>query len=197
METTTPPESPETPRGPAQSGRKKFGRGMLWGLLAIVIAFFVGFFWQFYEATTVREDLAVAEQALEVERLRVQLAQAALAAQSADYESARQRMSGFFTALQEQEEILPPELASLSDDFLAQRDQIITGLSRSNHEFAAVLYGMLGRFEEAAPSAAIPVGGTAGEELPGGEEGAAGGGPTGAGGTGPANGAAGIDGNQP
>lgn len=143
---------PEAPRGPAESGRKRPGRGMMWGLLAVVLAFLIGFFWQFYEATTVRDDLAATQQELRVERLRVQLAQAALAAQAADFEEARQQMSSFFTSLQESRGMVPPQIDSVADEFLAKRDQVITGLSRSNPEFAAVLYGMLGRFEEVAPT---------------------------------------------
>lgn len=179
MEGTPSTPSTPPPNGPAESGRKKIGRGLLWGLLAVVIAFFAGFFWQFYEATTVREDLTAVEQELQVERLRVQLAQAALAAQAADYEDARQRMSSFFTSLQDARPALPARLDSVAGDFLGRRDQIITGLSRSNHEFAAVLYGMLRRFEEAAPGAGSVTGGNGQGAAPGGEvEGATeGGGP--------------------
>ena len=110
---------------------KKRGRSMLWGLLAVVIAFTAGFLWQFYEATTVRDQLTVAEQELAMERLRVHLGQAALAAQSGNYEMARQQMSGFFGRLEDLPVGVDPAVAAVAENFLDMRDEVITGLSRS------------------------------------------------------------------
>ncbi len=136
------PESPSP--APAQGAvRKKSGKGVLWGLLAVVIAFSAGFLWQFYEASEVRADLGEAERSLVEERLRVRLGQAALAAQSGEYESARLQMSEFFSQAQDNAGVLTAEVRGVTNDFLAMRDEIITGLSRSNPEYAAVLYGML------------------------------------------------------
>lgn len=126
------------------------GRGFLWGFIAVLLAFGAGFGWQFYEATLVREELARTQQELVVERLRVRLGQAAIAAQSGDYEAARQRMSDFFTRLDQIRPELPDSTAVVADQFLAMRDDVITGLSRSNPEYAGVLYGMLDRFRTAA-----------------------------------------------
>ncbi|MFP4624433.1 MAG: hypothetical protein ACOCVZ_09505 [Gemmatimonadota bacterium] len=148
----------DTPRpGTSATGsvRKKSGKGVLFGLLAVVVAFAAGFLWQFYEATTVREQLTQAEQELAVERLRIRLGQAALAAQAGDYESARRQMSVFFTRLQEVGNELPNEMTGPAADFLAMRDDIITGLSRSNPEYAGVLYGMLEQMTAAAEEAAV------------------------------------------
>lgn len=77
-----------------------------------------------------------------MERLRVHLGQAALAAQSGNYELARQQMSGFFGKLEDLPAGLDPALVGVSDDFLNMRDEVITGLSRSNPEYADVVYGM-------------------------------------------------------
>jgi hypothetical protein len=149
------------------------GKGMLWGLLAVVIAFFIGFFWQFYEATTVRSTLAATEQDLVVERLRYQLTSAALAAQGERYEEARSEMSRFFNGIQVQQWVLPDRLRDVSNEFLAMRDDVITGLSRGNPEYADVLFGMLRRFQEAMPDAepaapaTEPTGRPAGETPPG------------------------------
>ena len=129
---------------------RKRGRGLLWGFIAVLLAFGAGFGWQFYEASVVREDLALTQQALSVERLRVQLGQAAISAQAGDYETARQQMSQFFTRLDRAELALPDGVAAVADEFLAMRDEVITGLSRSNPEFADVLYGMLDRFSSVA-----------------------------------------------
>lgn len=127
---------------PTSAPARKSGRGMLWATLAVVLAFLVGFGWQFYEATTVRGELAIAEEQLAVERLRVRLGQATLAAQSGDYEDARRQMSRFFTHLNAPATILPEPVRAVTDDFLAMRDDVITGLSRSNPEYAGVLYRM-------------------------------------------------------
>ncbi|MFW6206157.1 MAG: hypothetical protein ACOC5I_02865 [Gemmatimonadota bacterium] len=129
---------------------RKRGRGVLWTLIAMVVAFGAGFGWQFYEASRVRAELADTQQQLLVERLRVRLGQAAIAAQSGDYESARQRMSDFFTRLDAASPELPDSITVVTDQFLAVRDEVITGLSRANSEYAGVLYGMLDRFRNVA-----------------------------------------------
>lgn len=139
MDDTSRSDTTATPTAPTL---EKGGRGMLWGLLAVVLAFGAGFFWQFYEASTVRQDLSVAEQQLEMERLRVHLGQAALAAQAGNFELSRRKMSTFFGQLQEKAAAMPPEVRTVATDFLAMRDDVITGLSRSNPEYGAVLYGM-------------------------------------------------------
>lgn len=139
---------------PPPPDRKRRGKGILWALIAVVLAFLIGFFWQWYEAQTVRDTLARTEQELRVERYRVQLARAAMSAQSGDFESARTEMSAFFTRLQDQRETLPDSLRVVADAILGQRDQVITGLSRSNPEYVGVLYHMLGRFMPGAAGAA-------------------------------------------
>ncbi len=132
------------------------GKGVLVGLIAVVLAFFVGFFWQFYQATTVRQTLAETERELVVERLRVQLANAAIAAQGGRYEAARREMSDFYDRAQTQRWALPDRLATVTDEFFAMRDDVITGLSRANPEYADVLYGMLDRFDDAVPAIGAP-----------------------------------------
>lgn len=118
--------------------------------VAVLLAFGAGFGWQYYEASQVRAELADAQQQLTVERLRVRLGQAAMAAQTGNYESARQRMSRFFTELDDAAPALPAPLDAIAAQILARRDDIITGLSRANPEYADVLYGMLDRFRSAA-----------------------------------------------
>lgn len=131
-----------------RSGKK--GRGLLWSFVAVVVAFGAGFGWQYYEASQVRAELADAQQQLMVERLRVRLGQAAMAAQTGNYESARQRMSRFFTELDGAAPTLPVPLDAIAAQMLARRDEVITGLSRANPEYADILYGMLDRFRSAA-----------------------------------------------
>ncbi len=134
---------------PAAAPRKR-GRGFLWGFIAVLLAFGAGFGWQYYEGSLIRDELAQTRQELMVERLRVRLGQAAIAAQNGDYEAARQRMSDFFTRLDASQTELPPAMAGISTDFLGMRDDVITGLSRSNPEYAGLLYNMLNRFRSVA-----------------------------------------------
>jgi hypothetical protein len=122
----------------------------LWGFIAVLLAFGAGFGWQYYEAGLIRDELAQTRQELMVERLRVRLGQAAISAQNGDYEAARQRMSDFFTRLDASLADLPEAVARMGTDFLTVRDEVITGLSRSNPEYAGVLYNMLDRFRSVA-----------------------------------------------
>lgn len=146
-------DMPRTEREPTAGDRRTLGRrGWLWALIAVVLAFFIGFFWQFYQATTVRDTLAATETDLMVERLRVQLANAAIAAQGGRYEESRRQMSDFFNRLQTQQWALPPQLRPVADEFQAMRDDVITGLSRGNPEYSGVLFGMLERFDQAVPA---------------------------------------------
>lgn len=135
---------------PGNAAPPKRGRGLLWSFLAAVVAFGAGYGWQYYESMDIREQLAETRQELMVEQLRVRLGQAAIAAQAGDYESARQRMSAFFTQLDEVAPTLPDPMAGVSEAFLAMRDDVITGLSRANPRYAEVLYGMLDRFRNVA-----------------------------------------------
>lgn len=140
-------DTPETGAGVAAP--RKRGRGVLWAFIAVVLAFGAGFGWQFYEADQVRAQLSETRQELMIERLRGRLGQATIAAHTGDYESARQGMSGFFTRLDEVALTLPDPAAQIADEFLAMRDEVITGLSRADPEFAGVLYGMLEQFRSA------------------------------------------------
>lgn len=173
---SSPPTGPSSTTAPA---RKDARRGLLWGLLAVVIAFSAGFLWQYSEARDARSDLTVAQDELEMERLRVDLGKAALAAQAGNFELSRQQMSRFFGMLQERSAAMPEEVRGVATDFLAVRDNVITGLSRSNPEYGAVLYRMyedlsaaidraLGAVEPAADAPA-PASGTESDEGPGSE----------------------------
>ncbi len=142
--------------GTTQSGSgsapRKRGRGLLLAFLAVLIAFGAGYGWQWYEGRSIREQLDRTETELRIERLRVGLAQAAVSAQSGDFEAARRQMSQFFTRLQNEAPNLPPDLAAFATGILARRDDVITGLSRSNAQYVGVLQSMLDRFQTAAPS---------------------------------------------
>jgi len=138
---------------PAGAGKeKKSGGGLGWALLAVVLAFGGGAGWQYYRVLDVQEMLDQARAELRVERLRLGLAQAAMAAQAGEFEPARLRMSTFFTQLDESIAELPDAVAAVGDDFLSSRDEVITALSRANPEYPAILWSMLDRFETAMGS---------------------------------------------
>ena len=148
---TEPDRTPPPPRG------KQRGSKLLWWVLAVVLAFLAGFGWQFYRATTIEGQLERTEQELAVERLRVGLAQAAVAAQSGDFESARQQMSDFFTAMQARLGELPEEVRTVGEEMLRDRDQVITALSRSDPRSADTLYAMLQRFRISLGDSPVPL----------------------------------------
>lgn len=151
---STPPGGETTGRGAGTAspadGPKRKRRGILWAVGAVVLAFLVGFGWQYYRAMTLEASLQETEQELAVERLRVNLAQATLAAHSDDYELARTEMSTFFNSAQDQMDELSPDMQQTLREILSMRDDVITGLSRANPEYAGVLYGFLDRFRDAA-----------------------------------------------
>lgn len=142
------PPRHETPTNTTGAVSGKTRRGVPWGvfIVLLVVAFAAGFAWQFYEATTARDQLSAVERELAVERLRIRLGQAALAAQSGEFEAARRQMSEFFTQLEENSATMTDDVRHVAGDFLTMRDEVITGLSRSNPEYAGVLYGMLEQF---------------------------------------------------
>lgn len=146
--------------GPAGTEPRRRGRKILWVVLAVIVAFLAGFGWQYYRAMTLEGRLERTEQELAVERLRVGLAQAAVAAQSGDYEAARRQMSEFFTAMQGRMDALPPDVRAVGQGMLRSRDDVITGLSRGNPETAETLYRMLIAFRTSVgdPPAAAPTG---------------------------------------
>ena len=145
-----------TDAAPEPGGRPRRSR-TVWWLAAVVLAFLGGFGWQYYRATTIESRLERTEQELAIERLRVALAQAAVAAQSGDFEAARRQMSAFFTSLQAQLGELPAELRETADGMLRSRDEVITELSRSNPRSGDDLYDMLVRFRLSIGEAPPPV----------------------------------------
>ena len=146
-------ETPRTEPRPStemERGARRKERWILWALAAVVVAFLAGFLWQYFEASSVRSELEVTARELRVERLRIQLAQAAIDAQAGEFERARQQMSAFFTEIGRDAEPLPEQVQRVSEEFLTRRDEVITGLSRASAEYSGVLFGMLDRLNAAA-----------------------------------------------
>ena len=167
---TAGPAGPATPSDVPGTRRPARKSRALWWMVAVVLAFLAGFGWQYYRASTIESRLEQTEQELAIERLRVGLAQAAVAAQSGDFEAARRQMSAFFTSLQAQLGELPPDLRDTAEDMLLSRDEVITELSRANPGSGDDLYDMLVRFRlslgEAPPPVTPAAGDTTGAVVP-------------------------------
>lgn len=125
-------------------------RNVLIVTAAVVVAFGVGFGWQFAKARqarleldTAREEMAVIQRERTLEQLEASIAMATVAAQFGNFERGRQLASDFFDLLQEEASNAPETARSGLDDILARRDGIITVLSRgqpeSGFELATVL----------------------------------------------------------
>lgn len=147
---------PATETEPPRKRSAMSGRAVLWVILAVVLAFIAGFGWQYMRASNIQSQLETTERELRVERLRVQLARAALEAQAGEFEPARREMSELFDSVQTDREQLPLQVRHVIDEMLAARDEIITGLSRGNPETAGTLFGMLDRLREAVEMTPAP-----------------------------------------
>lgn len=103
--------------------------------LGLLLAFALGFFPQWLRARRLSGELAETRRELEVARLEGVLGAALAESLRSNYERARQLMTGFFTELQGSIEELDDrgrerEMRAI----LAQRDEIITLLSRAEPE---------------------------------------------------------------
>lgn len=112
---------------------------MLGGALAAVLAFLIGFGWQYSRAERLEQELNVASKDLAFERLEGKLAAATIEADLGNYEIARQLASDFFTELQADIRRAPEETHQQLNAIAAQRDIIITAASRSDPQTASLI----------------------------------------------------------
>jgi len=116
------------------SGRGAHFRGLV---IVLLVGFLIGFvpMWLRTRQRTTERDQAL--QKLQTSELKNQLAAAALDSRRAQYETARQELSGFFTSLdtvmsrKNDPDITSEKLKSLQP-VLSQRDELITLLARSD-----------------------------------------------------------------
>lgn len=127
--------------------------------LAVVLAFGIGFGWQYLRAERIERALASARAQLTLRSLEGTLGAAAIEAQRGTFESARTLASDFFTGLQQTIETAPPAAREELRGVLADRDAIITALSRAGPEAAETLVRLFVRYRVAlgGPEKAIPV----------------------------------------
>lgn len=140
----------------------KSGKGWLVAILAIIIAFGVGYGWQYTKAVQLQKELKTTRAQLQVQKLYVQLGQTAFEAQRGNYDEARRDASAFFTALQSAVDSMNADQKAPFGPILAQRDNIITALARANPDAADMLSGLFARIRgEAPPAMRVPAESTA------------------------------------
>jgi len=128
-------------------------------VLAVVIAFAIGFGWQFARARTLQDRLEQTERDLAFERIENTLAAATIEALRGGHEPARQLASDFFTGLQANISQAPASATAELNAILAERDATITALSRGAPQAGDMLLRLFLRLRVAlgGPEQALPV----------------------------------------
>src|SRR5690625_4018667 len=107
------------------------GRAILIALAAALLAFVIGFGWQYVRAERLNAELVEAQRTVAFQEVAVTLGAATIEAQAGSHEEARRLASHAFTRLQGVAGQLPPAILPEAQTILAQRDEVITLLSRS------------------------------------------------------------------
>jgi len=127
----------------------------------VVLAFLVGFGWQFTRAHSLQNQLDQAQRELTFQRMEATLGAATIEAQRNGFEPARQLASDFFTRLQAAAAQAPSAGQPQLQQILSQRDQVITQLSRGDAQAGPILADLFVRYRVAiGESANAPPGGT-------------------------------------
>ena len=118
--------------------KKHLNWGLLLPVIAVVIAFAVGFVPMWRKAEGSEKERDVAQRQLKAVKLEALVASAAIDARRGEYEAARQSVSQFFTSLME-EVNAPAERSALTQEqktklqpLMQRRDDLITLLARSD-----------------------------------------------------------------
>lgn len=151
-------------------------RVVLGVVIAAVVAFAIGAGWQYSKARayrgeleTTRTQLDTARHELTFRRLEATLGAATIEAQRGNHESARRLASDFFSGLQAAIPTAPAAAQPALHQIQAQRDAMITELSRANLESGGLLAEIFDRYRGAmgepvgpipAPSGQPPAGDT-------------------------------------
>ena len=153
-------DEPREPRAPRHDRTRR--TAIL--VAALLMAFLVGFVPQWVRVRAADRELAEARHELRLLDLGGRLGAALAESQRGNYERARQLMTGFFSGVQQQlDEDGDPALRSELQPMLAQRDELITLLSRAEPESTSRLNLLYTRYFAAvhplgreAPSAVTP-----------------------------------------
>lgn len=106
---------------------------------AMLLAFGTGAGWQYARATGLQRELRETQTLLTFYELEAALGAATIEAQRPNFQMARNLASEFFTGMQDAMHQAPPAAQRHFAEVLAERDAIITGLSRSDTNAATRL----------------------------------------------------------
>ncbi len=126
----------------------------------IIVAFLVGFCWQFVRAHSLSNRLDQAEHDLAVQRMEATLGAATIEAQRGQFEPARRLASDFFTTLQASVDKAPEAGRPTLQQILQRRDEIITDLSRNDPQAGTILSALFVQYRTAIGEPLSGAGGT-------------------------------------
>lgn len=139
-------------------------RVVLGAVVAAVAGFALGAGWQYSSARAYRGDLETTRMELDstrheltFQRLEATLGAATIEAQRGNHESARRLASNFFTGLQAAMDSADASAQPTLGGILAQRDAIITELSRGNLESGGVLAELFADYRTAMGEPVGPI----------------------------------------
>ena len=129
--------------------------------LLFVIGFLLGLLPMWLNAHRTAKELETTRAELRRSQMRSALSAAAIDARRGDYEPARKSMSDFFTALSTEldrgeDSVLDQTQQGAVRPFLAQRDELITLLARSDPAAADRLSNLDAAYRKATGNAQVP-----------------------------------------
>jgi hypothetical protein len=137
---------------------------------AVIVAFLIGFIWQYMRAERLETALGETRHTLALTQTEATLGAAVIEAERGKYEESRQLASDFFNGLQQSTMLAPQTARPVVAQLLSQRDSVITLLSRSEPQGAILLSRMFADFRTAVhgpgpmtPKPAAPAAGDSGE----------------------------------
>lgn len=134
-------------------------KAVLFGGLAVVFAFGIGFAWQYTRAVRAEAALERTERELDFARMESTLAAAAIAAGRGEHDAAFRQASSFYTMLQQRVDEAPPQAADSLAAILGGRDGTIATISRQDPATADSLERVFMRYRAAIaePQRAVPL----------------------------------------
>lgn len=131
-------------------------RILLGGVIMTIVAFLIGFGWQYTRARALDSDLQVSNEQLTFKRHEATLAAATIEAYRGNYEISRQLASRFFTGLQTDVGRAPEDKQMQLRAINNQRDAIITAASRSDPQTASLLGQLYSTYRVAFGESPVP-----------------------------------------
>lgn len=121
-------------------------RTILVAAVAAILGFAIGAGWQYATTRGPINELEQTREDLAFQEIEATLGAATIEAQRGSFEIARQLVSDFFTGLQNNIGDAPADRSDAFRDILAQRDAMITALSRGDPQSGSMLAQLFMRF---------------------------------------------------